>query len=66
MSSFAERQASALGYLAQERFLDPPLHQPGKVGVVLHVQMRGDDRGAEWGASKCPKRSKGTIFKTKS
>lgn len=37
-----------LKYLSKKRFLNPPLHQPGKVSVVFHIQMSGDYRGAEW------------------
>ncbi len=35
-------------YLSQKSFLDPPFHQPGKVSVILHIQMSSDYRGAAW------------------
>lgn len=35
-------------YLSQKSFLNPPLHQPGEVSVVFHIQMSSDYRGAAW------------------
>lgn len=40
------KQAAGTTHLSQEGFLNPPLHQPGEVSVVFHVQMSSDDRGA--------------------
>lgn len=37
-------------YLSQKSFLNPPLHQPGEVSVVFHIQMSSDYRGAAWWA----------------